>query len=153
MKDNNSTPGDRNLIAYCGLYCGDCFGYKGVIADLARDLRKELRAAKFARTAEFMATFPFFKVFKNYNEAYAVMGQLVKLRCKKACKGGGGPPFCKMKKCCQKKGFEGCWECDGFETCKKLDFLKPSHDDAHIKNLKKLRKQGVDKFLKGKRHW
>ena len=31
---------DKNLTAYCGLYCGDCFNYKGEIADLARDLRK-----------------------------------------------------------------------------------------------------------------
>jgi len=33
---------DSNLITYCGLYCGDCFGHKGDIADLARDLRKKL---------------------------------------------------------------------------------------------------------------
>ena len=43
---------EKDLVAYCGLYCGDCFGYKGKIADLARDLRKELRAAKFAKIAE-----------------------------------------------------------------------------------------------------
>ena len=33
---------DKNLVAYCGLYCGDCPMYKGKIADLARDLRKIL---------------------------------------------------------------------------------------------------------------
>jgi len=37
----------EDLVAYCGLYCGDCFNYKGEIADLARDLRKELRKTKF----------------------------------------------------------------------------------------------------------
>jgi len=37
--------GDENLIAYCGLYCGDCHGYQGKIPDLARDLRKESRKA------------------------------------------------------------------------------------------------------------
>ena len=42
---------DENLIAYCGLYCGDCLNYKGEIADLARDLRKKLREAKFAQVA------------------------------------------------------------------------------------------------------
>jgi len=45
----------KDLVAYCCLYCGDCFGYKGKIADLARDLRKELRAAKFAKIAEALA--------------------------------------------------------------------------------------------------
>jgi hypothetical protein len=47
---------------------------------------------------------------------------------------------------------EGCWECDEFEECSKLDFLKPIHGDANIKNLTKLRKEGVSGFLKGKRY-
>ena len=38
---------DTNLVAYCGLCCGDCFNRKGEIADLARDLRKKLRENKF----------------------------------------------------------------------------------------------------------
>ena len=42
-----------------------------------------------------------------------------------------------------KKNIEGCWECNEFETCKKLDFLKPSHGDAHIENLRKIKKQGI----------
>ncbi len=140
---------DKNLIAYCGLYCGDCFGYKGKVADLARDLRKELRQAKFDRVAEGIP----FEEFKHYKECYETLGALVRLRCKNACKGGGGPPFCKMRKCCRKKGIEGCWECDEFETCEKLDFLKPTHGDAHLKNLGNIRKQGVDKFLEGKKYW
>ena len=136
-------PKEKELVAYCGLYCGDCFGYKGKLADLAGDLRKESSQSKFENTAEFMSTFSFFDVFKNYKQCYEVLGALVKLRCKKACKGGGGPPFCKMRKCCMKKNIEGCWECNEFETCKKLDFLEPSHGDAHIENLRKIKKQGI----------
>jgi len=41
----------KGLIAYCGLYCGDCIGYRQKAADLARDLRKELRKTKFEKTA------------------------------------------------------------------------------------------------------
>ena len=140
---------EKDLIAYCGLYCGDCFGYKGKIADLARDLRKELRQAKFDRAAEGIP----FKEFKHYKECYEVLGAMVRLRCKNACRGGGGNPFCKIRKCCQKKGIEGCWECEEFETCKKLDFLKLIHGDAHIKNLRKIKKQGIVKFLEGKKYW
>ena len=51
---------DKNLIAYCGLYCGNCINYKGEIADLARDLRKKLREAKFTRIAQGLSKF--FKV-------------------------------------------------------------------------------------------
>jgi len=142
---------NKDLVAYCGLYCGDCINYKGEIADLSRDLRKKLREAKFDRVSQELSKY--FKDFKNYEECYEVLGAMVKLRCKRTCRGGGGPPFCKMRKCCQKKGIEGCWQCDEFESCKKLDFLKPIHGDAHLKNLRKIKKQGIDKFLEGKRHW
>ncbi len=144
---------EKELVAYCGLYCGDCFSYQGKVADLARDLRKELRQTRFDLTAEFLSGISYFKVFENYPECYEVLGSLVKFRCKKACRGGGGPPFCKIRKCCEKKGLTGCWECDEFTTCEKLDFLKTSHGDAHIKNLRKIKKQGIDNFIRGKRLW
>ena len=48
----------------------------------------------------------------SYKECYEVLGAMVRSRRKKACKGGDGPPFYKMRKCCQKKGIEGCWECE-----------------------------------------
>jgi hypothetical protein len=144
---------NKDLIGYCGLYCGDCFSYKGEIADLARDLRKKLREEKFNRLSQEWAKVGFFKELKNYRECYEVLDALVKFRCKKTCRGGGGPPFCEVRKCCQAKGIQGCWECDEFETCDKLDFLKPIHKDAHLKNLRKIMKKGVDEFLKGKRYW
>ncbi len=142
---------DSNLIAYCGLYCGDCFGHKGEIADLARDLRKNLRQAKFDRVAQGLSTY--FKEFNSYQQCYEVLGALVRLRCKAACHNGGGPPFCKIRLCCQKKNIPGCWECQEFETCDKLDFLEPTHGDAPRRNLKKLATQGTDRFLAGKRLW
>jgi len=146
-------PEGKDLIAGCGLYCGDCYRYKGKIADLARDLRKELRQQNFSKAAESMSEVSFFAAFKNYPQCYEVLGEMVKLRCKRTCRGGGGPPVCKIRECCQKKGIDGCWQCDEFETCKKLDFLKPFHGDAHIKNLKILKKAGIDSFLAGKRNW
>jgi hypothetical protein len=141
--------GNRDLIAYCGLYCGDCFNHKGEIADLARDLRKKLREEKFDRVAQGLSRY--FKEFQNYEQCYEVLGAMVKLRCKRICRGGGGNPYCKARACCQKKDIPGCWECDEFETCAKLDFLKPIHGDANLKNLRNLKDQGVDMFLKGPR--
>lgn len=49
------------MIAYFGLYCGDCTDYKSEVTDLARDLRKKLRETKFDRTARALAP-----VFKEY---------------------------------------------------------------------------------------
>ncbi|GAB6273767.1 MAG: DUF3795 domain-containing protein [Peptococcaceae bacterium] len=141
----------KELIAYCGLYCGDCFNYKGEIADLARDLRKKLREAKFDRVSPGLAKF--FKEFADYERCYEVLGAMVRLRCKRTCRAGGGPPACKIRSCCQRKNIQGCWECEEFRTCAKLDFLKPVHETAHLKNLDKLKKQGTDSFLAGKRSW
>lgn len=98
-----------DLIAYCGLYCGDCFMYQNRIADLARDLRKELRRSGFERFAKSVSkTVSFFKPFKRYDDCYEQLGLMVKLRCRKSCRNGGGPPFCKPRKCCQKKKIDGC---------------------------------------------
>ncbi len=141
------------MIAYCGLFCQECPSYTGKIADLARDLRKELRTYRYDKMSELLSTFSFFQEFKNYPECYQVLGGLVKMRCKHGCKSGGGPPFCKIRKCCEKKGIAGCWECDEFKTCDKLDFLKISHGDAHLKNLRIMNKHGVDHFLNGKKYW
>ncbi len=142
---------NRDLIGYCGLYCGDCFNYKGEIADLARDLRKKLREAKFDVVSQGLSKY--FKEFKNYEQCYEVLGAMVRLRCKRACRVGGGNPSCKPRICCQKKNIIGCWECGEFETCAKLDFLKPIHGDANLKNLRKLKKQGADSFLEGTRYF
>jgi len=90
-----------------------------------------------------------FKEFDNYQECYECLGAMVKLRCK-GCRDGFRSKFCKIAKCAQKKEYEGCWECDEFETCGEFDFLKPIHKGANIKNLRKIKRQGVDGFLKGK---
>lgn len=144
---------NKNTIAYCGLCCLDCHGYKQKIPNLARDLRKELRSSKYEKFAKGLSTMSFGKGFKNYKECYEVLGCMVRFRCGKGCRDGGGNPFCSIRKCCQKKKYEGCWECNEFEKCKKLDFLKAVHDDAHIKNLKILKNKGKETFLKNKRNW
>jgi hypothetical protein len=140
-----------NLIAYCGLYCSDCFIYRGKIADLARDLRKELRKSKFDRFAGMIGKF--FGQYKNYDTTYELLGMMVRLRCKRTCRSGGGPPTCKVRNCCIKKEITGCWDCDEFEHCQKLDFLRTVHDEAHIKNLRILNRHGMHKFLHGKKYW
>lgn len=140
-----------SLVGYCGLYCGDCFNYKGEIADLARDLRKKLRESKFDAVSRGLAKY--FKDFTNYEQCYQVLGAMVRLRCKRSCKNGGGNPSCKVRSCCQKKAICGCWECTEYEICTKFGFLKPIHGDAILKNLKVIEEHGVEVFLKGKRYF
>ena len=143
------TVGTEELIGYCGLYCGDCFGYKGIIPDLARKLRQELKREKFDIILQGIP----FKALQDYKQSYAFLGALTRLQCTSGCRSGGGNPFCQVRKCCQKNDIHGCWECGEFETCGKLDFLKKNHGNAHFRNLRQLKKKGVADFLQGKRFW
>jgi len=143
----------KRLIAYCGLYCGDCPGYKGTIADLARDLHKELQRERFADLAQLLSQVPFFKVLQHFPQCCAVLKTLPKLRCTRTCRGNGGPPHCEIRRCNQDQGLDGCWQCATFPTCTKLDFLKAGHGDAHLKNLRRIKRCGTGAFLAGKRHW
>ncbi len=142
-----------DLIGYCGLYCGDCASQTQTAADLARDLRKELRHHRFGQMADMLAKVPIFKEFKDYDKCYNLLGTMMKMRCKKTCRGNGGPPKCKIRQCCRKNNIQGCWQCDDFPACEKLKFLEPHHGVAHLKNLRKLKRQGPAAFLKGKRYW
>ena len=144
---------DLEVMTYCGLCCLDCHRYTGKIADIARDRRKELRSVKYDKFAAAIADAPFGKPFAHYEECYELLGAMVKFRCRTGCRDGGGPPFCQIRKCCQEKGIAGCWECGDAEACKKLDFLKPVHGDAHKKNIRAIQKKGIAGFMDGKRNW
>ena len=152
--ENTGIKGEKEkLIGYCGLYCGDCSGYKGTIANLARELQKELRRERFADLAKVLSKVPFFKAFKNFPQCCAVLEALPKLRCRKTCRGNGGPPLCQIRECNREKGFDGCWQCERFKTCAKLAFLKAGHGDAHLRNLRKIKRDGPAAFVEGKRYW
>ncbi len=57
----------RDLTAFFSLYCGDCFGYKGKVAEIARDLRRELRVSKFKKFADYISGSSFRKIYMNYD--------------------------------------------------------------------------------------
>jgi hypothetical protein len=140
-------------ITYCGLCCLDCHGHTGKIADLARDLRRELKQAKYEKFADAISKIPMGKPFEHYQQCYDLLGAMMRFRCNKGCRNGGGPPFCEIRKCCEEKKISGCWECNEPETCKKLTFLVPVHGNAHLRNISMIRKKGINSFFSGKRYW
>ncbi|MBN1165841.1 MAG: DUF3795 domain-containing protein [Methanospirillaceae archaeon] len=144
---------NEDIVTFCGLCCLDCHGYTQKIPDLARDLRKELRKVNYAKFADTLSSLPFANAFLKYEDCYEVLGLMMKFRCKKGCRNGGGPPSCKIRACCRDKNIQGCWECDECMTCEKLDFLQANHGDGHRKNLAAIQKKGIDEFVKGKRYW
>ena len=132
------------LTAYCGLYCGDCIRYRSKAADLGRDLLGELQNEEWGKYAEISSD----KAFKNYEHCREVLDAIVRRKCDDACRPGGGCSAfsCKIVDCCQKRGFEGCWQCDEFENCREFELLKPLHGDKPVLNLRKIRELGLDKW-------
>jgi hypothetical protein len=73
----NKKKDKTKLVAYCGLYCGQCHGYTGTIPDLTRDLRKELRKMKYDKFDSFLSSYSFGKDFEKYDECYKFLGAMV----------------------------------------------------------------------------
>jgi hypothetical protein len=138
----------EKMAAYCGLYCGDCAFHAGTIPDLARDLRAELRRVRLDKVSEVIT----FLDAEAYRRTYEFLGTLVKLRCK-GCKAGSRSRYCHIAQCAIGKEYEGCWECPEFADCGKLEFLVPVHGDAHLRNLRRIRKVGVEEWVAGRPLW
>lgn len=140
---------ETDLIGYCGLYCVDCPSYTQKVANLAKELRKQLRKDKFDQYAAFIAKMPNLKAFENYNQGIKLLETMATIRCK-GCKAGGWDRKCQIRRCIREKHFEGCWECDIFESCEKLKPLGEGDDITYLKNLRKIKRRGKEEFVKSK---
>ncbi|MBM3332581.1 DUF3795 domain-containing protein, partial [candidate division WOR-3 bacterium] len=129
-------------LGYCGARCPTCFAYRKNVSEAAKALRRELRAEKLK---ESWKEFPFLADYASFKKS---LDGLAMLRCTKMCRGGGGNPWCKIRRCAQArmqvrsqsanckvqnggqtghqqrtravKGLAGCWECEESDACKKL---------------------------------
>lgn len=142
---------NKKLLAYCGLYCGDCGGYSGEIADAAEILKEKLKKYKFERTAKYL----FSKPLKDYNKFVKMLDFITDMKCTAICRERKvGETTCAIKKCCIEKGYYACHECHDFETCDKLKTMTGLHRDSCVKNLKAIKEMGVEKWVtEAKRYW
>ena len=127
---------DEHLYAYCGLDCSTCFGYTKTISEAAKGLRRTMHAERMKRV------WPLMPFLGDYDSFKKQLDSLAGLRCS-GCQSGGGPPWCKIRACAQKREYDSCARCAEFESCDKLATLEPGHGKEHVKNLKRLRKSMV----------
>jgi hypothetical protein len=140
----------KDLLAYCGLYCGDCLGYTDVIADAAETMINVLKKYKFDQTV----THIFPEELKDYETCYQLLEFMATLRCPEVCrKKDDTTVSCTVRKCCKNKGFYACYECTDFKTCVNLKSLhKGLHYDSCIQNLRAIKEMGLEFWIiKGKR--
>ena len=141
------------LVAYCGLYCGDCFWHRGEVSRLAGELGAEIRRSGYDRYARYIMRRPGGKRFGDFGRFEKVLAAMQKPGCSRPCREGGCDPKCGLRRCCRAHGYDGCWQCPDFEKCPGLAELEPIHGDGHLKNLRAIRRNGPAGFAAGRRWW
>ena len=149
-KAGKSEKRKKELLAYCGVYCGDCLGYTGVIADAAEGFKAVLEKYEFEKSAKVILS----DQLKDYDEIFDKIVFMTSLRCSMVCRERKDDDVdCEIRKCCKSKSFFACYECDVFEVCEKLKIMEGLHYEAMIKNLEEIKEMGLEKWIKrGKAH-
>jgi hypothetical protein len=140
----------KELLAYCGIYCGDCLGHTGVIADAAEDFKCVLEKYEFEKSVKYILS----NQLKNYDKIFDKIVFMASLRCPIVCRERTDDNVdCEIRKCCRSKGFFACYQCDNFKNCEKLKSMEGLHYKVMIKNLKEIKERGLEKWIKkGKAH-
>jgi hypothetical protein len=131
----------KNLIGYCGLYCGACGIYQGRITQAVENLRKTISAYGFDKFAPELAKWE--PAFQHYAEFENVLNGFVKMfgKCP-GCIGGGGDPTCAVRECCKQKAYTTCAECSEMGSCEKAQRYGP----RALEGLKKIKALGIDRW-------
>jgi hypothetical protein len=125
-------------IARCGLDCTACKARLDVIRKSVTQLNEAFAAANVAEVSK---EIPFMRF--NYR-GYKKITEFFSAPCP-GCHQKGGNPFCGIRKCAQKRGYETCAECDSL--CKKFKPLLRIHTDGEVqRNIEAIRKYGLDQF-------
>lgn len=138
---------NKNLSTYCGGYCGECalfpeftalresaallselIGIHGLQNWIPRAWLPE--AENRFDFAEFRKGLDFFSDPDSW------------FICRKCCKDGGGLPECLMRKCCQERGLDICFDCADF-PCSKVEW-----NPNMIKRDTEYKKLGKDRWLR-----
>ena len=154
-------PDNSQLTSYCGLYCQDCIPSKTELYAVAARLQGLLEELQLSKYAELKAGQTYWAeanlAFTHYPEFMAVLNAIRGLECTSPCREGGGykGDRCEIKKCAIAKGFEGCWECGDYQSCKLLVPMKSFHPhlEEHLILIKTEGIKNWSKKRKGHYSW
>ena len=118
MAEDKVKPED--LICYCGYYGGSCAIWCGY-----PHFRESVKLlAEWVDSMGFQHWMPEVVKDFDYGEFRKGLEFLSKeeggLHCTKCCQGGEGNPYCEVRKCCQEKGLDICFDCDDLLTCEMI---------------------------------
>ena len=145
---------DSEFTSYCGLYCPDCVHFRNNHSPVAYQLKKELGRADFFKYSSVKS--PLVPEYEDFDKFIAVLDRLIAHQCRYGCRKvgsciySGGEP-CPIVRCCQEKGYAGCWECESFRDCEKFDVIRKFCGESNVKNLELIKVYGPEKWVE-KRH-
>ena len=137
----------KELVGYCGIFCGVSGLYKGrVMAEVANDLKELMEYENFSQEwlSKFGISFSIedflrgLNYFSNKNSSC-----YPQVPCKKGC----GIPDCKVRECAKKKGIEICFECSEF-PCKQFSQFEEKERLNIAKEYENFKKLGMEEWIK-----
>jgi hypothetical protein len=163
---------DEKLVCPCGLTCCDCLFYKSEIYEAAQKLRDLIKINDLdvffnnfsnRKNWELIAiemhlsddqawekVGQYFDRFKEMTTFMNILDGIINVQCKATCQekggcsAGGSTHQCNTVRCVKSKGYNGCWQCDEFENCDKLKFLKNRYGFIIEENLRTAKEKGVE---------
>ena len=122
-----------NDFAYCGLNCTTC---QQRFADIRGKIKSLHESFETVNMKEVAKAIPF---MNSKYKSYEKLLKFFESECP-GCRNKGGNPFCGIRKCAQKKGFETCVECET-DMCKKFKMILKVHRDNEIQDNRELIKK------------
>jgi hypothetical protein len=140
---------NRKYTAFCGLYCKDCIPSNGELFAAINKLMDLLDNLGFDHYAKFKSSR--IKEFQNYETFRRLLTEMRKLKCETNCFEGpvseyGCNKNCRMRKCVIEKGIAGCWDCEAYKVCEKLEVHKKFHPGMEH-NLDMIKEFGLENWL------
>lgn len=106
---------DLSLVAYCGIYCGNC-AQRVRVPRQSSELRKTLHEEGFDDFYQYVP-----EMRESFPAFWKFLGELSEFDC--SCRGGGGgPPDCEIRECARKRGIDVCPDCDDY-PCRSIERL------------------------------
>jgi hypothetical protein len=159
---------DKQYVCPCGLTCCDCLFYKPELYATARQLRDLIQSSQLDTLLRLVVAHQGWNgiarhlgqdssVFEKQFQPFAklpdfmqVLEGIINLQCPATCREasgcsiGGTTHACDALTCVQAKGVEGCWQCQEYETCDKLSFLRRNYGETINGNLSTIRDEGIE---------
>ena len=141
---------DKDLTSFCGLWCNDCIPSNEKLYSLTSELNQLLEEIGFKNYADFKSKRV--SEFKNYDIFIRVLNAFQKLHCYNYCRKvpyseAGCNMACKIRICVTEKNYEGCWECDVYNSCEHITDMESFHPDIKH-NLAMIKEHGIEDWKK-----